>query len=68
MALETVRAIDGLLGTASGRGLEVTLLAPGGATVPIFDHIEVRKGGVFKGGYGWEQLDLPRLLPAAACC
>jgi len=61
MAQETVRAIDGLLGTDAGRGLEVTMLAPNGATVPAFDHIAVRKGGLFKGGYGWEQLDLPRL-------
>jgi len=61
MALETVRAIDGLLGAEACRGLEVTLLAPGGATVPAFKHIAVRKGGLFSGGYGWEQLDLPRL-------
>lgn len=61
MALETVRAIDRLLGTEAGRGLEVTLLAPVGAAVPAFEHIAVRKGGWFSGGYGWEQLDLPRL-------
>lgn len=61
MALETVRAIDGLLGSEAGLGLEVTLLAPGGATVPTFSHIAVRNGGLFAGGYGWEQLDLPRL-------
>lgn len=61
MALETVRALDGLLGTEAGRGLEVTLLAPAGATVPAFEHIAVRKGGLLGGGYGWEQLDLPRL-------
>ncbi len=61
MALETVRAIDGLLATEAGRGLEVTLLAPSGATVPSFEHIAVRKAGLFGGGYGWEQLDLPRL-------
>jgi glycosyltransferase involved in cell wall biosynthesis len=61
MALETVRAIDGLLGAEAGRGLEVTLLAPRGATVPAFGHIAVRRAGVLKGGYGWEQFDLPRL-------
>jgi glycosyltransferase involved in cell wall biosynthesis len=61
MALESVRAIDGLLGTEAGRGLSVTLLVPGGATVPDFTNIAVRKGGVFSGGYAWEQLDLPRL-------
>lgn len=61
MALETVRALDGLLATEAGRGLEVTLLVPRGATVPPFRHIAVRKGGVFSGGYGWEQLDLPCL-------
>ncbi|MCW5732780.1 MAG: glycosyltransferase family 4 protein [Enhydrobacter sp.] len=61
MALETVRAMDGLLGTEVGRGLEVTLLAPGGATVPAFENIAVRNGGLFNGGYAWEQCDLPRL-------
>lgn len=61
MALETVRAIDGLLGTEAGRGLKVTLLAPAGATVPPFERIAVSTGGLFNGGYGWEQLDLPRL-------
>src|SRR4051812_23054394 len=61
MALETVRAIDGLLGTEAGRGLEVTLLAPRGALVPEFERIAIRKGGLFNGGHGWEQLDLPRL-------
>ena len=61
MALETVRAIDGLLGTEAGRGLKVTLLAPGAAKAPAFEHIAVRKGGLFGSGYGWEQLDLPRL-------
>jgi glycosyltransferase involved in cell wall biosynthesis len=61
MALETVRALDSLLGGEAGRGLNVTLLAPGGATVPAFEHIAVRKAGVFSGGYAWEQLDLPRL-------
>ena len=57
MALETVRAIDALLGSEAGLGLEVTLLAPDGATVPTFSHIAVRNGGLFAGGYGWEQLD-----------
>lgn len=61
MALETVRAMDDVLGTAAGRDLRVTLLAPGGATAPTFEHIAVRKAGIFNGGYGWEQLDLPRL-------
>jgi len=61
MALETVRAIDGLLAGAAGRGLTATLLAPAGTTVPAFERIAVRKGGSFKGGYGWEQFDLPRL-------
>ncbi len=62
MALETVRAIDGLLRDEEvSRDLQMTLLAPAGATVPAFENIAVRKAGLFKGGYAWEQLDLPRL-------
>ena len=61
MALETVRAIDSVLGSEAGRGLDVTLLAPRHATVPPFERIAIRKAGMFKRGYAWEQLDLPRL-------
>jgi glycosyltransferase involved in cell wall biosynthesis len=61
MALETVRAIDGVLGSAAGQELEVTLLAPRHAIVPAFERVAVRKTGLFERGYAWEQLDLPRL-------
>jgi glycosyltransferase involved in cell wall biosynthesis len=61
MALETVRAMDGLLGSEADGDLQVTLVAPAGATVPAFERIAVRRGGLFSGGYAWEQLDLPRL-------
>lgn len=61
MALETVRALDGLLAGDAGRDLQVTLVAPAGTTVPAFEHIAIHKGGLFSGGYAWEQLDLPRL-------
>jgi glycosyltransferase involved in cell wall biosynthesis len=61
MALETVRAMDGLLGGETGHNVQAVLLAPNGTTVPAFEHIAVRRGGVFKGGYAWEQLDLPRM-------
>jgi glycosyltransferase involved in cell wall biosynthesis len=61
MATETVRALDGLLGEAAHRGLKVTMLAPAGTPSLGLKHIAMRHGGLFRGGYAWEQLDLPRL-------
>lgn len=64
---QTVRAIDRLL-AAGQRGSgqawpdRAVLWTPPGVEAPRFDAIEVRAAGrLFKGGYGWEQLELPVL-------
>jgi glycosyltransferase involved in cell wall biosynthesis len=61
MAMETVRAMDGLLGEGAHRDLRVTIVTPPGAPVPALRRIAVQQGGFFSGGYAWEQMDLPRL-------
>jgi glycosyltransferase involved in cell wall biosynthesis len=61
-AMETVRAIDALLDGPpySGR-VKAILLCPAGTPDPGLRNIAFRAGGRFKGGYAWEQLDLPGL-------
>ncbi|WP_044560730.1 glycosyltransferase family 1 protein [Azospirillum sp. B4] len=67
-ARETVRALDGLLSQPAHQALagRVTLLVPPGtdpaALAPLrLTTIQARAAGRFRGGYAWEQLDLPRL-------
>lgn len=63
---EIVRAIDRLLAEPDGGAYpggewgEAILWTPPGVTAPPLSKIEARETGrFFKGGYGWEQVDLP---------
>jgi glycosyltransferase involved in cell wall biosynthesis len=58
---QTVHAIDRLQGEGAGWPGPVVLWTPRGVKAPEYRHIEVRQGGVFPRGYGWEQFDLPLL-------
>ena len=61
-AMETVRAIDALLdGPPYSGQVQATLLCPAGTSDPKLRNVAFSAGGQFKGGYAWEQLDLPRL-------
>lgn len=58
---QTVHAIDRLQGAGEGWPGPVLLWTPPGTETPDYQHLEVRRGGLFPRGYGWEQVDLPRL-------
>lgn len=61
-ALESVRAIDKLLGQPefAAQWDRAVFWVPPGAQAPAFARIETRTTGrFFKSGYGWEQIDLP---------
>ncbi|MBL0930341.1 MAG: glycosyltransferase family 4 protein [Alphaproteobacteria bacterium] len=61
-ALETVRAIDKLLGDSefAAQWDRAVFWVPPGAQAPDFARIETRMASrFFKAGYGWEQIDLP---------
>jgi glycosyltransferase involved in cell wall biosynthesis len=60
--METVRAIDALLdGGSYADAAKVVLLIPPSCPPPVLRNIEIRRQGWFRGGYAWEQFDLPRL-------
>ncbi len=60
-AMEVLRAVDALAGEG-GPAAQAVLLTPRGIVKPEgIAHLAHRAGGRFAGGYGWEQLDLPRL-------
>ncbi|MDE1149989.1 MAG: glycosyltransferase family 1 protein [Azospirillaceae bacterium] len=64
-ARQTVQAIDHLLDQPTHQSLRdhVVLLVPAGMedVTPVLRNVRVQAGGRFRGGYAWEQLDLPRL-------
>lgn len=64
-ARQVVAALDRVLEVpehAALRGRTTLLLPPRGeAILPALRHIVVHRGGLFGGGYAWEQVDLPRL-------